>query len=102
MQMVDIDTITVKRVHWLRARSQKNRWEEEFLLVCHEMQWTTRYFVHLSSMWEDRFRGNSSLPGAGAGAVAYAARQAALWKQMGIAAENLFARVNRDYIRLIR
>ena len=32
------DTLLVKRVHWLRARAQKDRWSEECMLVRYEME----------------------------------------------------------------
>ncbi|KAF8057043.1 hypothetical protein FPV67DRAFT_1677798 [Lyophyllum atratum] len=43
-----------ERVHYLRARANRNRWAEELRLVGYEMQWTTRYFLHQATIWRDR------------------------------------------------
>jgi hypothetical protein len=42
----------VQRVHWLRARAQKARWQEEVTLLGYEMQWTVRYYMHMSERWQ--------------------------------------------------
>ena len=60
----------VQRVHWLRAQAQKNRWEEELLLIKYEMEWTTRYFLHRARQWQDKFQ----ITDIDAGPKAYAAR----------------------------
>lgn len=44
----------VDRVHFLRARAQKNRWTEELLLVEYEMRWTAQYFSHQVTVWKGR------------------------------------------------
>ncbi|KAG1782095.1 hypothetical protein EV702DRAFT_1041810 [Suillus placidus] len=38
-------------VHWLRAKALKDRWEEEHLLVQHEMNWTCDFFMHKAEEW---------------------------------------------------
>ncbi|KAJ3491395.1 hypothetical protein NLJ89_g11346 [Agrocybe chaxingu] len=66
-----------RRVHWLRARSQKQRWEEELRLVHYEMEWTTRYFLHQAEEWkkfEDQADNHQDT-----GAMAYARRKRAMW-----------------------
>ncbi|KAG1792281.1 uncharacterized protein HD556DRAFT_1309358 [Suillus plorans] len=39
------------RVHWLRAKALKDQWEEEHLLVQHEMNWTCDFFMHKAEEW---------------------------------------------------
>ncbi|KAF8815690.1 hypothetical protein BYT27DRAFT_7079225 [Phlegmacium glaucopus] len=75
-----------KRVHWLRARAQKNRWKEEQILVGYEMEWSVRYFLYRAKVWEERCNVAALSPGA----IAYAARQNARWRQVAAAAESLF------------
>lgn len=87
----------VQRVHWLRARAQKKRWEEELVLVKHEMDWSTRYFLHWAGLWHDRFEDPNVQPGP----RAYAARQSAQWKQLAVVAEHHYCLVNRDYVPLL-
>ena len=84
---------SVQRVHWLCARAQKNRWEEELTLVKYEMEWTARYFLYWASQWNDKFND----PSVQSGPKAYAARQAAQWTQMALSADRVFLIVNRDY-----
>jgi len=82
--------ISVKRVHWLHARAQKNRWREECILVKYEMEWAVRYFVHKSQSWQ-------SAPSAAPGPAAYAKRKAALWQQLARFADGSFKNININY-----
>ncbi|KAF8816556.1 hypothetical protein BYT27DRAFT_7220649 [Phlegmacium glaucopus] len=75
-----------KWVHWLRARAQKNRWKEEQILVGYEMEWSVRYFLYWAKVWEECCNVAALSPGA----IAYAARQNARWRQVAAAAESLF------------
>lgn len=77
----------VRRVHWLRARAQKNRWEEELLLVTYEMQWTVRYFIHYGNMWQSALDD----PNITEGAKAYATRQQTMWKTLAFRADKAFS-----------
>ena len=86
----------VQRVHWLRARAQKNRWQEELTLVGYEMEWTTRYFLHKAGMWQEQL-GDQTLPGP----KAYAARQSAQWGNLASDAERAFRNVNREYKKVM-
>jgi hypothetical protein len=89
--------LEVQRVHWVRARAQKNRWKEEFLLVKYEMEWTTRSFLHKAREWQDRFEEGDIDPGP----KAYAARQSSQWRHMALDADRLFRSANSEYISLI-
>ena len=73
-----------------------HRWKEEFTLVKHEMEWTTRYFLHRARLWISR-QETGNRPGPNA----YAARQSAQWKQLTINADHLFQAVNTEYVTLV-
>ncbi|KAF8950435.1 hypothetical protein BDZ97DRAFT_1933982 [Flammula alnicola] len=82
----DADPATLlefKRVHWLRARAQKQRWREELILVAYEMQWTVRYFSRESSKW----RSAVDTPTISAGAKAYAYRKHLFWHKLAVVAD---------------
>ncbi|KDQ64018.1 hypothetical protein JAAARDRAFT_116649, partial [Jaapia argillacea MUCL 33604] len=34
------------KVHWLRAKAMRDRWQEELTIVIHEMEWVPNYFNH--------------------------------------------------------
>ena len=87
----------VQRVHWVRARAQKLRWEEELLLVKYEMEWTTKSFLHKAQEWRDRFEE----PNVNQGPRAYAARQSSQWRRMAMDSDRLFRSANSEYISLI-
>jgi hypothetical protein len=44
-------SMTVYRVHWLKAKSRRDRWREEQILLASEMQWTELFFRHRASRW---------------------------------------------------
>ncbi len=75
-------TVTVKsvnRVNWLRAKACSKRWEEEILILKHEMMWTQLWFGHQKKKWEERMEMTTvtSKPGH----RAYAAKQVRIWEQ---------------------
>ena len=80
----------VQRVHWLRARAQFMRWQEEVKLTTYEMQWTVSFFVHYSHKWERE-------PGSSAGHSAYFKRKQAMWQDLAISADRAFRLLNADY-----
>jgi hypothetical protein len=94
MLKLTTDVSVVKRVHWLRARAQKTRWQEELLLVTYEMQWTVRYFIHQTNQWELALAYLNITPGA----HAYASRQNMAWYQLACQADTAFRSQNRSYI----
>jgi hypothetical protein len=90
----------VNRVHWLRARAQRERWKEEFTLVGHEMSWTVRYYSYQSGLWNERRAvANRSK---NYGAMAYAARKEAMWMAMATSAESRFKKLNPLYSLVYR
>lgn len=44
--------IVVYRVHWLKAKSRRDRWREEQVLLASEMEWTEIFFRHRASCWK--------------------------------------------------
>ena len=95
-QSFDILIFLVQRVHWLRARAQKHRWHEELVIVKHEMEWTTRYFLHRARQWTSRAEEFSE-----PGPKAYASRQSSQWRQLACDAEKMFRVVNSEYVKLL-
>jgi len=93
---IDLNNV-VQRVHWLRARAQKNRWQEELTLVGYEMEWTTRYFLYRAGKWQTQFGKENQQ----AGTKAYAARQAAQWGDLASDADRAFRVVNREYKKVM-
>jgi hypothetical protein len=81
----------VQRVHWLRARCQRNRWQEEVILVEYEMKWTVNYFMNRAIRWRDH--AITSHRDVHAGAAAYARRQEETWKSMAVSAQSTFRNV---------
>lgn len=88
--------IVVYRVNWLRARSRRDRWEEELDITAHEMVWVTRYFTHRADAW----RNVATSDDLGAVGGPYAFRQAGQWDRMAGVAHDVFSDVNPD-LRLV-
>jgi hypothetical protein len=45
--------MAVYRVHWLKAKSRRDRWREERILLASEMEWTELFFRHRARLWKD-------------------------------------------------
>ena len=90
------DCPEVQHVHWIQVQAQKNRWEEELLLVKYEMQWTTKSFLHKAQQWEDRFEE----PNVNPGPKAYAAWQSSQWRSIVLEADWLFWSANLEYTKI--
>ncbi|KAF8814120.1 hypothetical protein BYT27DRAFT_7250341 [Phlegmacium glaucopus] len=82
-----------RRVHWLHARAQKQRWQEELIIVTYEMQWTVSYF--LQHMQWDLASEKTNISG---GARAYVARQHTIWHRLALVADAAFRQRNGRYI----
>ena len=63
------------RVNWLRAKSRRDRWVEENVLLASELEWSWRFFVRQEVIWRDR-----SILAIG-GYRCYALKQADVWTQ---------------------
>ena len=70
---------SVTRVNWFRAKACSKRWEEEVLILKHEIIWTKLWFEHQKSKWEERLR--TAMLASKLGHQAYAAKQARMWSQ---------------------
>ncbi|KAF8169238.1 hypothetical protein BJ912DRAFT_862222 [Pholiota molesta] len=90
-----LTSVAVRRVHWLRARAQHERWREERTLVRYEMEWTVRYFLFKSKGWLEAAENRRRSPTLGA--TAYAHRQSASWRQLALKADRAFQINYRTY-----
>lgn len=88
----------VKRVHWMRARAQLHRWQEENILTAFEMDWTTRFFLHKVKLWGEV--ATFGLHSRHRGGEAFAERQKLFWKGMALRAETAFGLCNDKYRKL--
>jgi hypothetical protein len=89
-------TLTIRevmRVNWLRAKARHKRWEEEVLILTHEMIWTQKWFEHYQQKWEERMEG-AKIAGK-MGNHAYAAKQVYIWSKFGEHARKEFAKVGK-------
>ncbi|KDQ49440.1 hypothetical protein JAAARDRAFT_110278, partial [Jaapia argillacea MUCL 33604] len=80
--------LIVVRLHWLRAKAMRDRWQEELTLVMHEMTWTSAYFAHQSHEWDSRAWDPSQSPSSGH--KCFSMRQAKMWKMFATTAINEF------------
>ncbi|KAI5989479.1 hypothetical protein EDD15DRAFT_2364372 [Pisolithus albus] len=68
------------RIHWLRAKAVKDRWEEEEDLLMSEFHWTMNFFKFRAKKWNKKCL---SFKAAGLhGAACYAARQKAVYDRL--------------------
>ena len=99
---------TVRRVHWLRARAQLMRWQEEVTLTGYEMQWTVRYFRYMSLKWvlpselstastSSRTGTVTGTPFLSAGAITYWNRKRTCWEGLMTKADRIFADCHPAY-----
>jgi hypothetical protein len=105
---------TVYRVHWLKAKARRNRWNEEFILLSSEMDWTVLYYRYQASRWQQRAdqvdAGGTGQSGIGVegnaadgkcddgtmrGKICYAMKQKHLWHTMAEWATIAFERSKR-------
>jgi hypothetical protein len=77
--------LLVYRINWLRARSKRNRWHEESILVPMEMQWTVQFFFTKAKEWDTLASINPRI-----GPKSYAFRQSAMWTQLADRASKIF------------
>lgn len=88
----------VRRVHWLRARAQRMRWQEEVTLTTYEMQWTVRYFTNKSKFWSDDLRSPAYTSSTdNAGFLAYSKRKHSTWDQLALKSDRTFKIFNNAY-----
>jgi hypothetical protein len=80
--------IIVYRVNWLRTKALRDRWNEELILVKHEMQWSINFFNHRAKQWLSHMH-NATSAGL-TGHTCYAARQSHIYHQLAAHAEDAF------------
>jgi hypothetical protein len=77
----------------MRARAQKNRWEEELPRTEKEMIWTTRYFMHQSNVWYERLCALRQTTPRSPGHEAYCEEKISEWEELGRIADFQFHQV---------
>lgn len=87
--------VSVKRVHWLRGRAQRDRWREECTIVRYEMQWTVRYFLYKQRFWQSATSADGSP--LLSGPAAYANRKAAMWHHLAVFGDRSFKNIDVNY-----
>ncbi|KAG1796924.1 uncharacterized protein HD556DRAFT_1441099 [Suillus plorans] len=78
-------------VNWLRTKALRDRWNEEVILVKHEMQWSINFFNHRAKQWLGHMR-NATSAGL-TGHTCYAARQSHIYEQLAAHAEDSFRKM---------
>ncbi|KAG1720292.1 hypothetical protein EDB19DRAFT_1836061 [Suillus lakei] len=79
------------RVNWLRMKALRNRWNEELILVKHEMQWSINFFHHRAKQWLSHMH-NATSAGL-TGHTCYAAQQSHIYDQLAAHAEDSFRKM---------
>ncbi|KAG1821433.1 hypothetical protein EV424DRAFT_1346903 [Suillus variegatus] len=79
------------RVNWLRTKALCNRWNEEVILVKHEMQWSVNFFTYKAKQWLS-LMDNATSTGL-TGHACYAARQCHIYQQLAAHAAESFQKV---------
>ena len=92
-----INHAKVYRVNWMRARAQRNRWEEEFPRTENEMIWTTLYFMHQRDLWYSRLQALPWMVGSSPGHEAYCQQKISHWEEFARIAEHQFKIANPDF-----
>jgi hypothetical protein len=87
----------VYRVSWMRARAQKNRWEEELPRTEREMVWTTRYFMYQRDLWYGRLCQLRPRTERLWGHEAYCEEKISHWEELARIAAFQFRAVNSDF-----
>ncbi|KAG1844305.1 hypothetical protein C8R48DRAFT_780368 [Suillus tomentosus] len=76
------------RVNWLRTKALCDRWNEEVILVKHEMQWSVNFFTYKAKQWLS-LMDNATYTGL-TGHACYAARQCHIYRQLAAHAAESF------------
>ena len=76
------------RVNWLRAKSRKDRWAEEKILLNSEILWTLNYFEFHFRLWQ--LRAENASPGV----VCYSLKQSETWRRLAVLATKAFKLAN--------
>ncbi|KAG1870546.1 hypothetical protein C8R48DRAFT_670889 [Suillus tomentosus] len=79
------------RVNWLRTKALCDRWNEEVILVKHEMQWSVNFFTYKVKQWLS-LMDNATYTGL-TGHACCAARQCHIYRQLAAHAAESFQKV---------
>lgn len=79
--------ISVYRVNWLRAKSRRDRWAEEQVLLRSELSWTFNFFRNRADLWRRRATDSR------AGHRCHALRQAKTWDRFATYARSAVASI---------
>lgn len=81
----------------MRARAQKNRWEEEFPRTEKEMEWTTLYFMHQRDTWYFRLSELRQQSPRTRGHEAYCEKMIFRWEELGRLADSQYRVANPNF-----
>lgn len=81
----------------MRARAQKNRWEEELPRSEKEMEWTTRYFMHQRDIWYSRMASLRHQSVRASGHEAYCEEMIFQWEELGRLSDIQFRIANTEF-----
>ncbi|KAG1865681.1 hypothetical protein C8R48DRAFT_540866, partial [Suillus tomentosus] len=78
----------VYQVNWLRTKALCTRWNEEVILIKHEMKWSINFFNHKAKEWLGHM---ANITSAGLTRhTCYAPRQSHIYHQLAAHAEDSF------------
>ena len=86
-------------MHWLKAKAQRDRWEEEVKILYHEMDFYVNFMKHREGLWEDRAADASHHSHTDSGLHCYALRQGDMWCLMAAQARQEFDKVHQKVMR---
>ena len=81
----------------MRARAQKNRWEEELARTEKEMVWTTLYFMHQRDKWYLRSQILQRNEESSSGHQAFCEQMIFQWEEFSRTADIRFGQVNSQF-----
>jgi len=81
----------------MRARAQKNRWEEELPRTEKEMEWSTRYFMYQRDMWYARRIRVGLQDAPPTGHTAYCEEMIFRWEEFARLADTQYRLANTDF-----
>ena len=88
----------VYRVSWLRARAQKNRWQEELPLTKKEMVWTILFFMHQRDIWYSQLQDLQKMESFSLEHKAYCEQMISQWEEFARIADFQFTEANPDFL----
>lgn len=83
--------VTVLRVNWIRAKSRRDRWNEELSVTKHEMVWVMLWYQNRAALWKGRAKAAVQPE-----LAPYAHRQSDNWETMKEVAHTIFISENND------